>query len=194
MGDVSGHGVHSGLLAAAVQGCLNNQVSVDPAAAAVLAAVDRVVRTSGGQMMTLCYTVLDPLNGLAVVASAGHWSPYHYVARTGTVEEAYPSTAIAPALGAFPTDVYPDHQVTLEPEDILIFYSDGILETINSAREMYGEERFQDALRRHTQGTSQQIRDAILDEVKHFRGEMPQDDDIALVVVKYRPSSAENKA
>jgi serine phosphatase RsbU (regulator of sigma subunit) len=185
VGDVSGHGVSSGLLAAAVQGCLHNQVSIDPMAAEVLAAVDRVVRSSGGQMMTLCYTVLDPRNGLVTIASAGHWSPYHYVAGTGAVEEVYPSTGIAPALGTFPTKVYPDHHVSLGPGDVLAFYSDGILETLNPDEEMYGEARLYDTLRRHAGGTAQQIRDAILDELSDFRGEAPQDDDIALVIVKY---------
>ena len=188
LGDVSGHGVSSGLLAAAVQGCMRNQVSVNPAAAAVLPAVDRIVRSSGDQSMTLCYAIFDPSNSLLTVASAGHWSPCHYVARTSAVEELYLPTAIAPPLGTFPTDVYPDYRVSLEPDDVLAFYSDGILETVNQDEEMYGEERFMDALRRHAEGTAQQIRDAILNEVSHFRGEVPQDDDIALVIVKYRPS------
>ena len=184
IGDVFGHGVSSGLLAAAVQGCLRNQVSIDPDAGKVLAAVDRVVRSSGEQLMTLCYAIFDSQDGLVTIASAGHWSPYHYVARTGAVEESYPSTEIAPALGTFPTEVYPDHQVSLEHGDILAFYSDGILEASNPDDEMYGEERFHDALRRHAESTAQQIRDAILDEVNQFRGETPQDDDIALVIVK----------
>ncbi len=184
IGDVFGHGVSSGLLAAAVQGCLQNQVSVDSDPGKVLAAIDRVVRSSGEQLMTLCYTVLDPQNGLATIASAGHWPPYHYVARTGTVKEVYPSTAIAPALGTFPTDVYPTHQIILEPGDLLVFYSDGILETPNADEEMYGEERFHEALHRHAAKTTQQIRDAILEEVERFRGDVPQDDDIALVIVK----------
>ena len=184
IGDVFGHGVSSGLLAAAVQGCLQNQVNIDPDGGKVLAAVDRVVRSSGEQLMTLCYAVFEPQNGLVTIASAGHWPPYHYVARTGAVEDVYPSTAIAPALGTFPTDVYPDYQISLEHGDILAFYSDGIPEAANPDKEMYGEERFHDALRRHAGGAAQQIRDAIMDEVSRFRGEAPQDDDIALVIVK----------
>jgi len=195
IGDVFGHGVSSGMLAAAVQGCLRNQASIDPDAGKVLAAVDRVVRSSGGQLMTLCYAVFEVLTSpcrrgaggevaIATIASAGHWPPYHYVARTGAVEEVYLSTEIAPALGTFPTEVYPDYQISMEQGDILAFYSDGIPEAANSDEEMYGEERFRDALRRHAGDTAQQIRDAILDEVSRFRGEAPQDDDIALVIVK----------
>jgi len=184
IGDVFGHGVSSGLLAAAVQGCLRNQVSINPSAGKVLAAVDRIVRSSGEQLMTLCYAIFEPQNGLVTIASAGHWTPYHYVAQTGAVEEVYPSTAIAPALGTFPTDVYPDYQVSLERSDILAFYSDGILEAANPNKKMYGEERFHDALCRHAGGAAQQIRDAIMDEVNRFRGEAPQEDDIALVIVK----------
>ena len=183
IGDVFGHGVSSGLLAVAVQGCLRNQVSIDPDADKVLSAVDRVVRSSGEQLMTLCYAVFEPQNGLVAIASAGHWSPYHYVAQTGAVEEVYESTAIAPALGTFPVKVYP-YQISLEQGDILAFYSDGILEASNSDNEMYGEERFREAIRHHAEGSAQQIRDAILDEVNQFRGEAPQDDDIALVIVK----------
>lgn len=188
LGDVSGHGVSSGLMAAAVQGCLNNQVSIDPAATKVLSAVDRVVRSSDGHLMTLCYAILDPYKGLVTVASAGHWSPCHYIARTNTVTELYASTDIAPTLGAFPINIYPDHQTSLEPDDVLAFYSDGILETINKDKEMYGEERLRNALLRHAKGEALQIRDAILDEVSQFRGEIAQDDDIALVIVKYKPS------
>jgi serine phosphatase RsbU (regulator of sigma subunit) len=198
IGDVFGHGVSSGMLAAAVQGCLQNQVNIDPAGSKVLAAVDRVVRSSGEQLMTLCYAVFDipsPFKGegqgegvspnrLVTIASAGHWPPYHYVARTDTVEDVYPSTEIAPALGTFPVDVYPDYQILLEHGDILVFYSDGIPEAANPDEEMYGEERFRDALRCHAGGTAQQIRDAIMDDVNRFRGEAPQDDDIALVIVK----------
>jgi sigma-B regulation protein RsbU (phosphoserine phosphatase) len=184
IGDVFGHGISSGLLAAAVQGGLHNQVSIDPDGGKVLAAVDRIVRLSGGGRMTLCYAVLEPQNGLVIIASAGHWSPYHYVARTGAIEDVYSSTAIAPALGSFPTDEYPEHQVLLAHGDILVFYSDGILETLNPNKEMYGEERFRDALRRHAGNTAQQIRDAILEEVSRFRVGMPQEDDMVLVIVK----------
>lgn len=188
IGDVFGHGLASGLLAAEVQGCLHNQVSVNPESAAVLAAVDRAVRSSGDQLMTLCYAVLDPRNEVITVASAGHWSPYHYVAQKGVVEDVHSSTETAPALGAFPTDVYPERRVPWKPGDVLAFYSDGILETLSPDGEMYGEDRFRDALCRHAGGSAQQIRDAILDEVVHLRGEMPQEDDIALVIVKYRLS------
>lgn len=198
IGDVFGHGVSSGLLAAAVQGCLQNQVNIDPDGGKVLAAVDRIVRSSGEQLMTLCYAVFEipshlkgegqgegvPKNGLVTIASAGHWPPYHYVAQTGAVEDVYPSDAIAPALGTFPTDVYPAYQISLERGDILAFYSDGVPEAANPDEEMYGEERFRDALCRHAGGTARQIRDAILDEVSRFRGETSQDDDIALVIVK----------
>jgi len=184
VGDVFGHGVSSGLLAAAVQGCLQNQVNIAPEGGKVLAAVDRVVRSSGELLMTLCYAVFDPQSGLVTIASAGHWPPYHYVARIGSLEDVYLSNAIAPALGTFPTDVYPEYQISLEHGDILAFYSDGVPEAVNPDEEMYGEERFRDALCRHSGGTAQQIRDAILDEVNSFRGDAPQDDDIALVIVK----------
>ena len=184
LGDVVGHGISSGLLAAAVQGCLRNQVNIAPNAGKVLAAVDRVVRSSGKQIMTLCYAVLEPQNGLVTIASAGHWAPSHYIAQTGEVEESYLSTEIAPALGTFPTEVYPDYQMSLEHGDVLAFYSDGILEASNPDEEMYGEGRFRDALCCYAEGTAQQIRDAIMDEVSQFRGEAPQNDDIALVIVK----------
>jgi len=184
IGDVTGHGVSSGLLAAAAQGCLRNQVSIDADSDKVLTALDRVIRSSGKQPMSLCYAVFESQNGLVTITSAGHWSPYHYVSQTGAVEEVYPSNAIAPPLGTFPTEVYPDYQISLEHGDILVFYSDGILEASNPDEEMYGEERFQDALRRYAEGAAQQIRDAILDELNRFRGETPQDDDIALVIVK----------
>jgi serine phosphatase RsbU (regulator of sigma subunit) len=189
LGDVFGHGLASGLLAAAVRGCLHNQVRIDPKASEVLTALDEAVRSSGDQLMTLVYSILDPHTGSVIAASAGHWAPSHYLKQTNEVKELYLSTSIAPALGAFPTDVYPEHRTTLGPGDILAFYSDGILEALGPDGEMYGEERFHKALCRYAEDTAQEIRDAILNEVSELHSDASQDDDIALVIVKYNPSN-----
>lgn len=184
IGDVFGHGVSSGLLAAAVQGCLRNQVRTNPDPGEVLAAVDRVVRLSGEQLMTLCYTVIDSESGRVTVASAGHWPPYHYVAGKQEIRELHPTDGIAPALGTFPTDHYPAYQTVLEQGDLLVFYSDGILEASNAEKEMYGEDRFREALHQCEGSSATEIRDNLLNDVELFRGKMAQDDDIALVVVR----------
>ena len=79
-----------------------------------------------------------------------------------------------------PNSTYVQGGIVLEPDDILIVYSDGIAEAENESREEFGETRIIAAARRHWPDS---VRDAILSDVRSFSGR--HEDDQTLIVLRF---------
>jgi len=80
---------------------------------------------------------------------------------------------------------YPDGELALQTGDIVIFYTDGIIEAENEAEEMYSTERFQQFLAGMDSSMgAERVIEAILQDVSRFVGAAEQYDDMTIVVVK----------
>ena len=69
---------------------------------------------------------------------------------------------------------------TLDPGDIVILYTDGIIEAMNAREELYGFERFE-ALIRKAPSDPEGLKSAIIEDVNRFTGLSPQHDDMTMV-------------
>jgi sigma-B regulation protein RsbU (phosphoserine phosphatase) len=76
--------------------------------------------------------------------------------------------------------------VTLDAGDIVILYTDGIIEAMNAAEELYGYERF-DALIRIAPSHPEGLKSAVIDDVNKFTGLSPQHDDMTMVCFGVMP-------
>ncbi len=86
-------------------------------------------------------------------------------------------------LGVLPGATYTQSRVAVKPGDLLVVFSDGILEAANSADEEFGEERILKAVEDNWPGSPTEIRDAILSRVRTFLGkELPHDDQMPMQV------------
>ena len=155
----------------------------------VFEAVNRCIQhdTSVLQFVTAFYGILDPATGDLLSCNAGHCPAY--LIRAGEhqrVEELSPTGA---ALGLLDGMTWTEQSVQLAAGDLLVLYTDGITEARNGREELFGDERLLASVRAclNTAGspgpTSQQVRDAILEDVSRFVGSAPQSDDIALVIL-----------
>jgi sigma-B regulation protein RsbU (phosphoserine phosphatase) len=117
------------------------------------------------------------------LANGGCPFPFLFRAARNEVEEvelaSYP-------LGAIPNSVFPAQGIDLEPGDRVVFCSDGLVESQNVERDFFGYERVQEIIR---QGCiedlpSKQLVDRLLGKVRDFAGDVPQQDDQTVVVVK----------
>ena len=72
----------------------------------------------------------------------------------------------------------------LQPGDVLVLYTDGVTEASDATLEMYGLERFCATTKAHVGSPADQVKAAILDDVREFMGDAAQADDIALVILK----------
>jgi sigma-B regulation protein RsbU (phosphoserine phosphatase) len=68
--------------------------------------------------------------------------------------------------------------------DVIVMYTDGVTESINRKEEMFGEDRLQSIIRDNARLPASDILAKILAGVEEFTGDMPQFDDITLMVIK----------
>ena len=89
-----------------------------------------------------------------------------------------------PVLGLLENVPYRSTCVTTRAGDMLVAFSDGIVETTNRRNEYFGEERLIGIVQRHRDRTAQAICDEVLAAVRAFAGRQPVADDQTLLVVK----------
>jgi sigma-B regulation protein RsbU (phosphoserine phosphatase) len=86
----------------------------------------------------------------------------------------------------FPNVTYDEFSIATEPDDVVIFVSDGILDAENEGGEMYGEERLAPIICGHRNYSAAQIADAVLADVTRFQDGKDRFDDETIIVLKVR--------
>ncbi len=189
IGDVTGHGIPAAMVTAAAKGCYDvaqRLMSSDFDVVRLLDLLDDAVRKAGGNQfyMTCFATLLDPPRKRVTYANAGHVVPYlcRPDADGGVVLDAL--VARGNPLGAVGKSDYQSTTRDIESGDILVWYTDGIVECTNPARRQFGDRRMQRLLRRvdGAGATVQGVRNDLVRAAIAFQEGHPADDDITLVV------------
>jgi serine phosphatase RsbU (regulator of sigma subunit) len=129
--------------------------------------------------MTCTACIFEPATRSLTLANAGH--PFPYLARNGAVRQL---ASYGSPLGAASAADYPSTTVSLERGDALLWFTDGVTECENEAREQFTDKRLRALFQRVAALAPEQARDAIVEAVSRFRGERPLDDDMTLVVAR----------
>lgn len=189
-GDVSGHGLTSGIVMAMAKSALLVQVDHDPSPRKVMEVLnDIVIRTAPKRiLMTFFFGLLDPRSQTLRFSSAGHHDPYVFRAATGTIE-ALSSWGFP--LGVRRRDPFREHAVEFEPGDRLVLYSDGLIEAIDDDGEPFGFDRFEQVIRSSGHLSAEDIKKTLLNAVKKFTRNRPPEDDQTLVVVAFEEAATD---
>ena len=139
--------------------------------------------THGGLFVTLFYGVLDPQSGELLYVNAGHNPPYRFT--PGEDPLALTKTGIP--LGIFDDVDWDQKQARLDPGSLLVLYTDGVTEAIDSQENQFGEAGLaRSVLKRMEQPAEQRalaVRDGLLEDIRRHRGRTPQADDITMMVI-----------
>ncbi len=186
VGDVAGHGLASGLLLSGVRSCLYLLEKDLGSPIEVLDRLNHMVQrtTDRRTYVTLLCAVLDrTADGIHLsLATAGH-PPALHLGR-GRCEALGNG---APPLGTFLDTNYELVSRPLLPRDVLVFYTDGLVEARNAQGQDYGDARLERAVARAAEkGSAREIRDAVLGDLSNFKGDSEQADDITVVVARLR--------
>lgn len=126
-----------------------------------------------------------------IVCNAGHPPPLWYRSSAQTwqqLEHTIPNRlaeAVNLPLGIIePTDYY-QFAVQLQKGDLVLIYSDGLIEARNDKNKLLGREGFLDLLRRIDAAHTQTVCRSVLDAVSTYRGDVPPQDDLTLVVLHH---------
>jgi hypothetical protein len=183
-GDVSGHGLTSGIIMSMAKAALLVQVEYDASPTRVMEILnDVVMKTAPKRMlMTFFFGILDSERRILRFSSAGHHDPYVYRARTRHLDTL---SSWGFPLGVKRREPFRELIVQFEPGDRLILYSDGFIEAVDDDGEPYGFDRFEKTFTDAATGSAEDIKRALLNSVKKFTRNRPPEDDQTLVVVSF---------
>lgn len=182
IGDVSGKGIPAALIMAAFRASLKAEIRNNFAIRTILQKVNRLLYESieRDRFVTAVYGVLDSRNKVITFSNAGHNPP---ILRRVSGEIDFLSDG-GVALGALPDSEYQERPVSLTSGDILLFYTDGVTEVINSAGEEFGVEQLLIALDESSHLDAEKIIDHIVRKNEEFRSSGRDLDDLTMIVIK----------
>lgn len=190
--DVSGHGLGPSLLMVETRALLRvvARNRLDPGE--ILGRANRVIAedVGGEHYVTAVLVRLDPRTGELVHASAGH--PAALVFGPDGSVKAQLKRSCGPLGFAWRKPHEPSPPTHLEPGDILVVYTDGIVEARRArpgseAGEEFGLERVREVVRAHRDRSAAEIVRALCDAATGFMAPEPIEDDLTLLVVKALP-------
>ncbi|MCC7157216.1 MAG: serine/threonine-protein phosphatase [Bryobacterales bacterium] len=184
VGDASGKGLAAALMIANVQSSLRTAAFfVEDDLSTLFKAVNRQVHASSlaDRYATLFYGVFDGATRTLRYVNAGH-NPPLIVRRDGTIIRLGDGGA---PVGLFPDAAYEQGVIRLHPRDLLVAYTDGVIEAADPAGQEWGIEGLQEAVAESGSRCARDIVDAIFTSMDEFsRGR--QTDDVTVAVVRVR--------
>jgi sigma-B regulation protein RsbU (phosphoserine phosphatase) len=207
IGDVSGKGVTAAFHMAQMKGIFHSLMQPNP-----LAKTDRTQYPVPSQFMTQANTALthclekssfitaslfliDYENGGFMFARAGHCHTLYYSSNQEKVEY-FRSTGLG--LGIIRSAGYEKHInnqfYDYAPGDVMVMYTDGIVEARGEGNEEYGEDRLQLRLEESYYRTAEEIKRFIIDDLNVFTAGQPMHDDQTLLVIKFKAAQPGGRA
>ena len=189
VGDATGKGVPAALVMSTTCGMLQlaAQASESSSPSEVLERVNEAltVRIPSNMFVTCFYAILEPKSGYLSYANAGHDLPYLW--HSGEAEEL---RARGMPLGLMPGMSYEEKETELDAGEVVLFYSDGLVEAHDPRGEIFGFPRLQALVAKH--GEVEALGDLLMEELYTFVGEgWEQEDDITLLTLQRAASCLE---
>jgi len=189
IGDVTGHGLESGVLMLMVQSvarALQESGENDPKKFLTVlnrAIYKNVERTATDKHLSLAFVDYEDYQ---LTLSGQHEEALivrgdSEVERIDTIDLGFP-VGLEPDIG----DFVDTKRVPFNDGDLLILYTDGITEAENPSGEFFGLDRLCDSARRHRLGRADQVKDGIIADLMQYIGTQKLHDDITLVVLRHR--------
>jgi sigma-B regulation protein RsbU (phosphoserine phosphatase) len=187
LGDVSGHGLPTGLLVAMAKAGLSTLVEAGHEGGELFGRLNELIHrsTDPRHYMTLVVLEYDARTREGVLTNAGQLAPYR-VSPERVESISLPSFP----LGLFPGRSFPSRRERFRDGERLVFYSDGLVEAADAADESFGFERFEAILRAHAASTASELRDALLAAVAAHTGNRPAEDDRTLMILTFEGDAA----
>ena len=190
IGDVSGHGISAALLMALIHGAMSNPpwgMSEGDAERAA-AQLNRLLlaKSSGERFASLFWCAYDSAAGVLSYVNAGHPPPLWIHGRPGETSVVDRLAEGGPVLGLLNDAMYHAVSVPVQAGDVLVLFSDGIVEAANARGVHFDEERLIAASLATRDQPAQAICDAILTACRMFSGQAERQDDQTLLVVRLR--------
>jgi serine phosphatase RsbU (regulator of sigma subunit) len=187
--DVSGKGISSALVMVMTRTVFHDVAPSAPnAKALVVEAASRISRVlPPGIFVSLAAAILDSKSGKISVVNAGHLPPMHWSVMDGqpiVSDLEVSGGAIGLVKGSSFERALHDFTITLQQDEQLVLYTDGVNEAMDGTSQEFGDKRLRVAVRRNGGSTAENMAMGILDSVLGHRGNAPASDDLTILAVR----------
>lgn len=188
VGDVCGKSIPAAMLMAGARSLVRAKGSDYRSPAAVLAETNRLLYDDvpNGAFVALSYALLSPDKNDIILSSGGQVAPF-LVPANGAALQLIETPGNRLPLGILPHLIYEEMTLSLTPGDLLVFYTDGLIEQHNQAGHILGFEQMAAILEPLRGRSPELIVQKLLEAANHFAQGMAPHDDITLVVIQRRP-------
>lgn len=184
IGDVMGKGIPAAMLMILTRGAFRSASESTQSPGETISAMNNALykdlRTLNSFVTVFC-TDWDPNTGQFTYANAGHCPPVFL--RKGVEQQNIPPIK-GVMLGGLPDQKYSDEVIQLQDEDLVFFYTDGIVEAKNRAGEMFKLDRLVQLLEKNWERDASEIENKVVESITQFTQQLPQRDDITMVTLK----------
>jgi len=188
LGDVAGKGLPAALLMSMIHGAVRtssaliDSMSLEEATRRLNDLI--CVRTSVERFVTMFWCQYDVERGMLCYVNAGHLAPFLVRRDDSGAVEVLRLAEGGPVLGVIPGAPYRQAEERFRPGDVLVLFSDGVVEAADETGEEFGEDRLAELVRNNAHRPAAELQEAIMDALREFTGDCEQQDDITLLVVR----------
>lgn len=183
--DVSGKGVPAALLVSMLRTVFRMIVMNEKKSSPdkILEQINEVFANEdleGRFITSVCFKIFSKERKIQM-ADAGHGNVMHYKSKDGTITE-LPSGGIV--IGVMENEKYEIREINLAPNDILMFFTDGVVDERNEHDEFFGNERLKNIIMQESKYPAEFITRKVYKQIFKFLNGHDQYDDITIVTLK----------
>lgn len=181
--DVAGKGLPAALLATLGKGVFYSQALQTPSPQLHIKQSNRILRGTipRKSFITMLLAVVEPAARAVTISNAGHCYPILFRQAERSVDQL---KVKGMPLNFTDAILCEERAIVMQPNDCLIFYSDGVDEASNAQQEMFGIDRLKTIICDGASLSAASLLQKIVDEIRLFSKGAPQHDDITLLVLK----------
>ena len=182
LGDVSGKGISAAMLMANLQATFRSHIYTCDSPKTCMCWSNRLLyqSTDSEKYATFFCGILDFQSHEINFSNAGHNNPI-FITNKGKIKRLQ---TIGIVLGFLDDFEFSESKIKIEKSDTLVVFSDGISEAMDDNEEEFDEHRLLKIISENKNKNAQEITNLIIESVNNFAGDMPQSDDMTLVVIK----------
>jgi len=184
VGDVSGKGIAAGIFMAVTRTLIRATAVPGRSPLEIMNRVNAQLakENQASLFVTMILGVVDTATGRMVYGQGGHNPPILVPAQGKPIYE----PAGGMPLGVFEDAKFGERELQLKPGETLLVYTDGVTEAMNQAKDLFGEDRLENAVTGVASLSPEKIAERVIEQVEGFVLEAERSDDITLLAIQRR--------
>ncbi|WP_234572626.1 PP2C family protein-serine/threonine phosphatase [Rhodohalobacter sp. 614A] len=187
IGDVSGKGIQAAFFMTFTKGVLHALCSDFNSTIDILSKTNTMFRNNAnrGTFISLIFGILDTNQNLFSFSRAGHNPVLFFNNKEGSLHEYQPEgIAIGMANDEMFKKNISEENIKLHKDDILILFTDGVVESISKTNKLYGDQRLHDLLKKNYMLSAKELLNIVEEDLENFGEKSTQHDDLTMIIIK----------